>query len=47
MLLGKETRLFSELIASLALVLDIEESRKLYHAWRVALIAHKMAAGSA
>ncbi len=36
-------RIFSELVAALSMVLDIEESRKLFHAWRVALLAWMMA----
>lgn len=35
----KENCLFSGLIASLSLALDLEENRKLYHAWRVALLS--------
>ncbi|MDN5347988.1 MAG: hypothetical protein PWP65_1552 [Clostridia bacterium] len=36
-------RSFCELIGALATVLDIEEGRKLYHAWRVAVVAEKLA----
>lgn len=34
---------FSELISSLSAVLDLDENVKLYHAWRTALFAYKMA----
>lgn len=36
-------RSFCELIGALAMVLDIEENRKLYHAWRVAVVAERLA----
>ncbi|SMB88489.1 HD domain-containing protein [Thermanaeromonas toyohensis ToBE] len=34
---------FCELIAALGTVLDMEDETKLYHAWRVALVAQKLA----
>lgn len=34
---------FSELISSLSAVLDLDENVKLYHAWRTALFAYRMA----
>lgn len=36
-------RSFCELVAALATVLDMEDEYKLYHAWRVALIARELA----
>lgn len=38
--------LISEAIESLALVLDLDEEQKLFHAWRVAVLAHAFAAGN-
>jgi len=37
-----QARLFSELITALSLMMDLDENRKLYHAWRVAIMAEKM-----
>lgn len=36
-------RLFQQLLTALALVLDLEERRKLYHGWRVGLTASRLA----
>ncbi|PRR72898.1 HD-GYP domain-containing protein [Neomoorella humiferrea] len=36
-------RTFCELIVALSNILDVEENTKLYHAWRVALVAGEMA----
>lgn len=38
--------LISEAIESLALVLDLDEEQKLFHAWRVAVLAHAFASES-
>ena len=37
-------RCFSELIAAMSLVMDMEENIKLYHGWRVALLADRIGA---
>ncbi|MBI5417603.1 HD domain-containing protein [Candidatus Poribacteria bacterium] len=37
------SRTLSELIAALSLAMDIEEGERLYHSWRVAILATKMA----
>ncbi|MBI5206682.1 MAG: HD domain-containing protein [Candidatus Firestonebacteria bacterium] len=37
------SRTLSELIASLSLAMDMEEGKKLYHSWRIAIIATNMA----
>ncbi|MDI3480961.1 MAG: hypothetical protein PWQ97_616 [Tepidanaerobacteraceae bacterium] len=37
------SRFFSELISALSLMMDLDENRKLYHAWRVAILAEKLA----
>lgn len=34
---------FSELMSALSLMMDLNENRKLYHAWRVALVSERMA----
>lgn len=34
---------FSELMAALSLMMDLDENRKLFHAWRVAILAEKLA----
>ncbi|MGB9839834.1 HD-GYP domain-containing protein [Thermovenabulum sp.] len=39
----KKEQFFSELIAALSLMMDLDESKKIYHAWRVALLCEKMA----
>ncbi|ADL08641.1 HD-GYP domain-containing protein [Thermosediminibacter oceani] len=36
-------KLFTELMTALSLMMDLEENRKLYHAWRVGVLAEKMA----
>ncbi|MGI9860667.1 HD domain-containing phosphohydrolase [Moorella naiadis] len=36
-------RTFSELVVALSTILDIEQETKLYHAWRVALVAQELA----
>lgn len=38
--------LISEAIESLALVLDLDEEQKLFHAWRVAVLAHAFSEGA-
>ncbi|NPV43918.1 MAG: HD domain-containing protein [Firmicutes bacterium] len=44
MVLNKTNQtVFSELIAALSLMMDLDENNKLYHAWRVAAMAAKMA----
>lgn len=35
---------FSDIITALSFALDLDENRKLYHAWRVAIISHEIAA---
>ncbi len=35
-------RFFSELMTALSLMMDLDENRKLYHAWRVAILAERM-----
>lgn len=35
---------FADIIAALSFALDLDENRKLYHAWRVAILAHEIAA---
>ncbi|MCG1012906.1 HD domain-containing protein [Tepidanaerobacter sp. GT38] len=37
-----KARFFSELMTALSLMMDLDESRKLYHAWRVAILAERM-----
>jgi len=37
-----KARFFSELMTALSLMMDLDENRKLYHAWRVAIVAEKM-----
>jgi len=37
-----KARFFSELVTALSLMMDLDENRKLYHAWRVAILAEKM-----
>jgi len=37
-----KARFFSELMAALSLMMDLDENRKIYHAWRVAILAEKM-----
>lgn len=37
-----KARFFSELIAALSLMMDLDENRKIYHAWRVALLAERL-----
>ena len=34
---------FADIIAALSFALDLDENRKLYHAWRVAILAHQIA----
>ncbi len=36
-------RSFCELVVALSTILDTEEETKLYHAWRVALVARELA----
>lgn len=36
-----KARFFSELMTALSLMMDLDENRKLYHAWRVAIVAEK------
>ncbi|TYP53307.1 HD-GYP domain-containing protein [Thermosediminibacter litoriperuensis] len=36
-------KIFTELMAALSLMMDLDENRKLYHAWRVGVLAEKMA----
>lgn len=43
MVIGKEY-MFTQLIAALSMVLDMEENQKLYHAWRVGAVAAQLAA---
>jgi len=38
-----KTHFFSELISALSLMMDLDENRKLFHAWRVAILAGKLA----
>lgn len=38
-----KTHFFSELITALSLMMDLDENRKLFHAWRVAILAEKLA----
>lgn len=38
-----KTRFFTELMMALALMMDLDENRKLYHGWRVGILAEKMA----
>lgn len=38
-----KTHFFSELISALSLMMDLDENRKLFHAWRVAILAEKLA----
>jgi HD-GYP domain-containing protein (c-di-GMP phosphodiesterase class II) len=35
---------FADIITALSFALDLDENRKLYHAWRVAILAHEIAA---
>ncbi len=37
-----KSRFFSELMTALSLMMDLDENRKLYHAWRVAILAERM-----
>lgn len=37
-----KARFFSELMTALSLMMDLDESRKIYHAWRVAILAERM-----
>lgn len=37
-----KARFFSELMTALSLIMDFDETRKLYHAWRVAILAERM-----
>ena len=37
-----KARFFSELMTALSLMMDLDENRKIYHAWRVALLAEKL-----
>ena len=37
-----KARFFSELMTALSLMMDLDENRKLYHAWRVAILAERM-----
>jgi len=37
-----KARFFSELMTALSLMMDLDENRKIYHAWRVAILAEKM-----
>ncbi|MDD4568883.1 MAG: HD domain-containing protein [Tepidanaerobacteraceae bacterium] len=37
-----KARFFSELMTALSLMMDLDENRKLYHAWRVAVLAERM-----
>ena len=41
--LPEEKSFFADLIGMLSYMLDLEEPRKLYHAWRVSIVASKMA----
>ncbi|HHW02433.1 MAG TPA: HD domain-containing protein [Thermoanaerobacterales bacterium] len=38
-----KSRFFSELISALSLMMDLDENRKLFHAWRVAILAERLA----
>ncbi|MCR4431031.1 MAG: HD domain-containing protein [Tepidanaerobacteraceae bacterium] len=38
-----KSRFFSELIYALSLMMDLDENRKLFHAWRVGILAEKLA----
>lgn len=40
---SENSRLFSDLIAALSYVLDVQEDPRLYHAWRVAAVSASMA----
>ena len=37
-----KARFFSELMTAISLMMDLDENRKLYHAWRVAILAERM-----
>ena len=37
-----KARFFSELMTALSLMMDLDENRKIYHAWRVAILAERM-----
>ena len=37
-----KARFFSELMTVISLMMDLDENRKLYHAWRVAILAERM-----
>ncbi len=37
-----KAQFFSEFMAALSLMMDLDENRKLYHAWRVAILAERM-----
>lgn len=37
-----KTRFFTELMMALSLMMDLDENRKIYHAWRVAILAERM-----
>lgn len=39
----EKDKFFSELIAALALMMDLDENKKIFHAWRVALLSERMA----
>lgn len=38
-----KAQFFSELITALSLMMDLDENRKLYHAWRVAILSERLA----
>ncbi|WP_422446756.1 HD-GYP domain-containing protein [Thermoanaerobacterium sp. DL9XJH110] len=38
-----KTQFFSELIGALSLMMDLDENRKIYHAWRVAVLSERLA----
>ncbi len=41
--MSKKKRLYNDILRALSMVLDIDEGRKLYHAWRVGLLAFHLA----
>ncbi|HHY04780.1 MAG TPA: HD domain-containing protein [Thermoanaerobacterales bacterium] len=41
--MDSNAQFFSELVTALSLMMDLDENRKLYHAWRVAILSERLA----